>query len=424
MERRLLIWSLMPDGYSEEVSGVEWSLLEALPEAVLVTDERGRVVTVNAQAERLFGWARDELRGELVEVLVPAVLRAAHARQRTRCANSPNLGMLKRGGSLRAVRRDGEQLDVDVHLAHHSSGGRRYVIATVRDRSRERKLEAEQELLARELCHAQKMECVGRLSAGIAHDLNNLLCVVMGISSLLLEGQPDGPFSDDLKNIEDATRRAADLSQQLLAFSRKQEPSARTVALGSVVELTAGILSRVIQESVKVTTALPKRPLYVRADPVQLEQVLLNLAINARDAMPDGGMLSFELTSFDSEGRTSPGPAGLAPGAYAKLTVRDTGSGMTPETVARAFEPFFTTKGPGNGTGLGLSTVGYIVEQSGGRIVLRSELGRGTEFDIYWPSVPAPEHSETVTRNYSDAAEMRDETPPRAAASNLDASIV
>lgn len=414
----------MPDGYSEELAGVELPLLDALPDAVLVTDPCGRIVTMNAQAERVFGWSRDELRGELVDALVPAVLRAAHARQRELLASSPNLGMMKRGSSLRAVRRDGEEFDVDVHLAHHSSAGRRYVIATVRDRSHERKLEAEQELLARELCHAQKMECVGRLSAGIAHDLNNLLCVVLGISSLLLEGNPDGPFSDDLKNIENATQRAAELSQKLLSFSRKQEPNARVLSLGAIVELTTGILCRVLRENVKLRTALPESDVYVRADAVQLEQVLLNLAINARDAMPDGGELGFELTSFDVGASTPPAPAGLPPGEYAKLTVKDTGSGMTSETAARAFEPFFTTKGPGNGTGLGLATVRYIVEQSGGRIALRSELGRGTEFAIYWPRVPAPERTETPTRNYSDAAEIRDETPPPAVASNLDASIV
>jgi two-component system cell cycle sensor histidine kinase/response regulator CckA len=235
--------------------------------------------------------------------------------------------------------------------------------------------------LEEQLRQAQKMEAIGRLAGGVAHDFNNLLTVINGYSELILRGlRPDDPTRGLLDEIKKAGERSASLTRQLLAFSRKQVVQARVLDLNAVVADTEKMLRRVIGEDVRLETALDAGLGCVRADPGQVEQVLLNLAVNARDAMPHGGRLAIRTRNA--------GPG--AEGRHAVLEVADTGCGMTEEVKARIFEPFFTTKGPGRGTGLGLATVYGIVEQAGGRIAVESLPGRGTTFRIAWPCVEQP----------------------------------
>jgi len=257
----------------------------------------------------------------------------------------------------------------------------------------------ERRQLEEELRHAQKMEAVGRLAGGIAHDFNNLLTAIGGFAHLLrleLEALDDGlPEAEEcLEGITRSAQRAAELTRQLLAFGRKQVLDSRVVDLNETIGKMRGMLRRLIEEDVTIVTRLAPDLGRIRVDPGQLEQVLLNLAVNARDAMPGGGTLAVETSNRAVRGGGGDAPHFVRPGSYVQLRVRDTGTGMASEVLDRVFEPFFTTKEQGKGTGLGLSTVYGIVKQSGGYVLAESEIGGGSTFDVLLPRVdesPAPE---------------------------------
>ncbi len=237
-----------------------------------------------------------------------------------------------------------------------------------------------------DLLQSQKMEAVGRLAGGVAHDFNNLLTAILGYTEVLLDGVPAGePLREDLEGIRQAARRGADLTRQLLAFSRKQVLQLGAVDCKALLEEVRGMLRRLIGEDVRVETRYAPGPVLAWADPSQLLQVIVNLAVNARDAMPDGGVLTFT-AGFELNDRPSSEPGALPAGRYAVIQVSDTGSGMDADTLSQLFEPFFTTKEGSKGTGLGLSTAYGIVAQSGGSITCASEVGRGTTFTIRLPA--------------------------------------
>jgi PAS domain S-box-containing protein len=244
--------------------------------------------------------------------------------------------------------------------------------------------------LEEKLRQSQKMEAVGRLAGGVAHDFNNLLTVIEGYCRLLTDRLQQNPEAcDQVKRIEDAAEKAASLTRQLLAFSRKQVLQPKVINITGLVSNLDKLLRRLIGEDIELMTRTAPDLGLVKADPSQLEQVIMNLAINARDAMPDGGRLTLETANVKLDSGYAVEHPGVIPGDYVMLAVSDNGSGMTPGTKARIFEPFFTTKEMGRGTGLGLSMVYGIVSQSGGHIWVYSEIGHGTTFKIYLPRTEA-----------------------------------
>ncbi len=256
-----------------------------------------------------------------------------------------------------------------------------------------------------QLRNAQKMEAVGQLAGGVAHDFNNLLGVIMGTTEMLLEGPGCGePLRRRLENIQEAGRRAAALTRQLLAFSRKQTLVPAVLDLNRIVEETGTMMRRLIGEDIDLHTVLASDLASVRADPVQMEQVVLNLCVNARDAMPKGGRITIATSNREVNDSIARQHPPMTPGPYVRLTVSDTGIGMDQATLARIFEPFFTTKGPEKGTGLGLATVYGIVRQSGGYIWAYSEPGQGTTLSIYLPA--ADEVDTNVEKPESKPPEM------------------
>ncbi len=362
-----------------ESEGKYHTLMERAGDAILVLDPLGRVLEVNLRAEELLGRPRAGLVGRAYhEFVSPAERDGEREKFWELLAGGP-----ARSGSARLVRADGSAVTADLSASVVEVGGEQVVLLIARDATERARLE-------QHLRQAQKMEAVGRLAGGVAHDFNNLLTVINGYADMLLGDLPAGdPGRWALAEIRQAGDRAAALTRQLLAFSRQQVTQPEVLDLNAVVAETGGMLRRLIGEDVELTTDLAPDLGRVLADRGQLGQVLLNLIVNARDAMPQGGKLTIATANVElgeDDLRLRPGCRG---GRYALLTVSDTGCGMDEATLARVFEPFFTTKGPGQGTGLGLATVYGIVKQSEGYVYASSAPGRGTTFQVYLPRVEA-----------------------------------
>jgi PAS domain S-box-containing protein len=344
-----------------------------------VLDLELRITRWNPTAERVFGWSAKEVVGRSYEIVIPGERREEHAKLRMDALSGRRVFEVE----TQRRRKDGSLVDVSTSVAvlHAHDGSVRGFAVVMADITERRRLETR-------LRQTEKMEAVGQLAGGVAHDFNNLLTVITSYSALLLgELPPDSPMRTDIQQIEGAAKRAAALTRQLLAFSRQQVLRPQRLTLNGVVSGVEKLLRRLVREDIAIVTALDPAAVLVEADPGQLEQVIINLVVNARDAMPGGGTLTIrtanvELDDSYVERHTE---VAVVPGHYAMLSVSDTGTGMKRETQQHIFEPFFTTKGAGNGTGLGLSTVYGIVKQSGGYIWVYSEEGNGTVFKVYLP---------------------------------------
>ena len=352
---------------------------EHTPLAVAEWDLEFRVTAWNPSAERIFGYTRDEAMGQHASFIVPPQFRQHVDRVWQE--------LLKQSGGERSandnITKNGRHISCEwYNTPLVDDSGRVLGVASLAQDVTERVA------LEERLRQSQKMEAIGRLAGGVAHDFNNLLTVILGYTQIMADGVPPGSrLAESTGQIKSAAERAAGITRQLLAFSRKQVLSPRVINLNDTMMNLDSLLRRLIGEDIEVLT-VPESDLgSVKADPGQIEQVLMNLALNARDAMPNGGKLTLETANAQLDASYASEHQPISPGRYVMLAVSDTGEGMSPEVQARIFEPFFTTKEVGKGTGLGLSTVYGIVKQSGGYIWVYSEPDRGTTFKIYFPSV-------------------------------------
>jgi two-component system cell cycle sensor histidine kinase/response regulator CckA len=357
--------------------------LDCMADGVITTDVEGRVTRMNPAAAELTGWPESEGKGRLLDELVHFL------NQRTGEAVDYAVDRVLRQGlkvglanDTVLVARDGSRIPIASSGApiRDPDGSIRGVVLALRNMTTEYEL-------ASMLQQAQKMEAVGRLAGGVAHDFNNLLTVISGYSNLILDEMAQGEkYREEIQEISDAGQRAAALTRQLLAFSRKQVLRPEVLDLNQVVSGMDKMMRRLIGEDVDLVTRLTTPLGLVTCDPGQIEQIIMNLVVNARDAMPQGGKLTIETGNVELDEEYARGHTGARSGPHVMIAITDTGTGMDAATRARIFEPFFTTKGPAKGTGLGLATVFGIVQQSGGNIWVYSEPGRGTTFKVYLPS--------------------------------------
>jgi PAS domain S-box-containing protein len=383
----------------------QMALLELAPDAILGIRHDGLIVLVNAQVEALFGYERKELIGQPVEVLVPERLREHHHSHRTGYFEDPRTRPMGVGLDLFGRRGDGSEFPAEISLSSIQTEEGTLAIAAIRDiservlagRERERlKAEAERERLQNHLHQAQRLESLGQLAGGIAHDFNNLLAVIINYAAFIasdLDAATDTDGEDrwrstreDIEQIRLAGGRAAHLTHQLLAFARREVVQPDVVDVNDIVSDVEQLLHRTLGEHIELNSSLAINLHPVLIDPGQLEQILVNLAVNARDAMPDGGALRIDTANMDIDEEYVASRPELTPGPHVCLRVSDTGAGMSPETVRRVFDPFFTTKPAGQGTGLGLATVYGIVKQAGGRSQIYSEPDVGTTFTVLLPA--------------------------------------
>jgi len=363
-------------------------VVEAATDAIITLDEQSVIDFVNPAAERAFGYTRDELVGRNLTSLMPERFRDRHRAGIGRYLATNQRTIEWRGVPLIGLHKDGREIPFEVSFGDRVEGGRHVLTGVLRDVSEREAAASALRAFEEQFRQSQKMEAVGQLAGGVAHDFNNLLTAILGYTAIIADQvPPDSAIQEDLEEVRLAAQRAEALTRQLLAFSRRQILEPRVIDLERVLSSLTPMLRRLIGEDIEVVAHIAPDLGRVLADPSQIEQVILNLSLNARDAMPEGGTLTLELQDVGVGLEGHPGHADVAPGAYVMLAVSDTGIGMDAKTAEHAFEPFFTTKPSGKGTGLGLATVHGIVKQSGGYVWLSSEPGRGTTFKVFLPRV-------------------------------------
>ena len=376
----------------------EWSerLIDDAPIIVVGLQERSKIAVFNRFAEELTGYKAEEVIGkEWIKTFIPEEQREVVYRVWDDIADNR---LIDHHFENEIVTKSGERRLIEWRNTVITENDKfRMVLAYGVDITARRQAEAEREQLQSQLLQAQKLEAVGRLAGGVAHDFNNMLSVILGHGEIVLNKlHPGDPLRDDVNAILEAGKRSAALIRQLLAFSRKQTLQPEVLDLNAVVRNLEKMLRRLIGEDIVLELALAEEIDRVMADPGLVEQVIMNLSVNARDAMPNGGRLLFGTANVELDETYAQNHTGVDPGKYVMLAVTDTGCGMDKETLSNVFEPFFTTKEKGKGTGLGLATVYGIVKQSGGNIWAYSEPGKGTTFKIYLPATEAKPEPKTT----------------------------
>jgi PAS domain S-box-containing protein len=367
------------------------AVLRMALDAVITMDDRGRITEWNPAAQAMFGYARAEVLGtSLAERIVPERLREAHL-SGLRRAVAGQSRVLGRRLEMSALRRDGTEFPVEIAITRIPVEGPPAFTGYVRDLTERKQVEATLREREEQLRQSQKMEAIGTLAGGVAHDFNNILTGILGYAALLKRGAPAGDRIHKAADvIEKAAERGAGLTRQLLGFARRGKNQTIPVDLAESVREVMALLGRTVDKNIRITERRAGVPVFVSGDPAQIQQVVLNLTVNARDAMPEGGDLVLSVDAVVLGESDCLRTMGIAAGEYVRLSVGDTGCGIAEEHLPRIFEPFFTTKERGKGTGMGLAMVYGIVHNHGGGVRVDSTPGRGTTFEIYLPRVAAP----------------------------------
>jgi two-component system, cell cycle sensor histidine kinase and response regulator CckA len=361
------------------------AVVQQSPDAIVRLDVEGRIESWNPAAEELYGYTEAEVLGRPISITMPAETADSDLAE---ILEKVLAGATMHSEAIRATKH-GERIPVEVMaspLRDPSSGKLLGASAFLRDLRPALRAREERDQLEQRLQQSQRLETVGQLAGGIAHDFNNLLAVILNYTDFVREELPEGSqIRDDVDQIGRAAERATALTRQLLLFSRRELVRADVLDLNTVVGDMQKLLHRTLGEDVELTVIADDSIGAIHADQGQVEQVLMNLALNARDAMPDGGQLTIHTAEVTVDAEAAQFGRGLEPGRYVRLSVTDTGTGMSPDVATKAFDPFFTTKEKGRGTGLGLATVYGIVSEAGGSITIYSEGGLGTTMRVYWP---------------------------------------
>jgi PAS domain S-box-containing protein len=357
-----------------------FAIVTSAMDAIITVNDKQQIIVFNQAAEEIFGCSATEAIGKSIDRFIPESYREIH---RLHIRNFGQTGVTTRSmyspGTLAALRSNGEEFPIEASISQVTTSSEKLYTVILRDISVRKRTEEQ-------LRHAQKMEAVGQLAGGIAHEFNNYLGIIMGYADLLeREMAADESLQLNLAEIKGASQKAASLTRQLLAFSRKQVIEPRELDLNSTVWEAHKLLRRLIPASIDLIPALQPDLGKVKADPAQIEQILINLVLNARDSMPQGGTITIETAAVELDEEYASRHLEVQAGRYVMLAVGDTGVGMDRETLSHIFDPFFTTKEEGRGTGLGLSTTYGIVKQSGGHVTVASVPGKGTTFTIYLP---------------------------------------
>jgi len=393
----------LPSTAASQSLASQAALLDLVPDAFVGIDADGGITLANKQVESLFGYSHEQLIGQPLEILLPERFVAAHRGHRARFFSHPHTRPMDSGLELTGRRLDGSEFPAEISLGTIELEGHMLATAAIRDisdriavvREKERlEAEAEREHLVNQLHHVRRLESLGELAGGVAHDFNNLLAVIINYAAFVAEDLDAAGESEekrhilraDVEQIGLAAQRAAHLTHQLLAFARREVVQPEVVDVNTVVADIEQLLTRTLGEHITLRSELAADLRSVLIDPGQLEQMLVNLAINARDAMPNGGTLTIDTANFDIDADYTHHRPELSPGPYVRLRVSDNGTGMEHDVIERAFDPFFTTKPAGQGTGLGLATVYGIVQQAGGQARIYSESSIGTTFTALLPA--------------------------------------
>jgi two-component system NtrC family sensor kinase len=378
------------------------TLTNTAADVIVMIDAEDKITYWNPAGKRILGYSAEEVLGRDLTLIIPHRYREAHKKAFNKFVETGRVAKgLRKQYEVAAIKKDGTEVPVELSISGLRVQGKCYSVGIIRDVSERRKLEDQ-------LRHSQKMEAIGQLAGGVAHDFNNILTAIIGYGSILhRKMNKDDPLRINVEHMLESADRAAHLTYSLLAFSRKQILNPRHVDLNDVIARVEKLLRRVIGEDIELKTSLKKGPVTVNADSGQIEQVLMNLATNARDAMPRDGSFTIETDTLVLDDAFARVHGYGEAGAYALVTVTDTGTGMDEEMRKKIFEPFFTTKEVGRGTGLGLSIVYGIIKQHRGFINVYSEPGKGTAFKIYLPLLN-PE----IEKNGMPAA-VPEEEPPR-----------
>ena len=398
-QRKLLTELETSEKQTREQQSLFRSIFESAPEGLVLADMDGQILMANSAIEKIFGFEPDSLIGKCVGQLFVNFedWSPIHAASVGSAASDNVVGPV----AVACVRKEGETFPAEITKAPHidATGRRLGVLSIIRDVTWERRREEE-------LRRAQRLEALCQLTGGVAHDFNNLLTVISGNLQILEMKLQDDRLARYLSEIARAVEMGVRLNQRLMTFSCQRQLEPVPLDLNQHLRHMLELLHRSIGEHIEIETSFAEDLWPTRLDPSEIENAVLNLAVNARDAMPGGGKLIIETKNVQVDGDGGlQGQEDLPPGAYLRLSVSDTGAGMPPEVLARAFEPFFTTKAPGKGTGLGLSSIYGFVKQSGGHITLHSKVGLGTTINIYLPKVELDEEAEAQSQEGTTSAE-------------------